>query len=432
MSGFAIVSSRRETRRRNEIYLTAYQQVWPDRHHRHPRQADQAILTMEEHLFSELCLLVAGCAGMAWFSAQIRQPILLAYLFCGLLVGPPGLNLISEVELLNVLSQMGITLLLFLAGMVLHPNRLTTLFKSTMAITLISCGLFWAVLYGAFRAGPLSPIEAAIGASACMLSSTILVVKLLPTTTLHQLHMGSVCIAILIIQDLIAVLLLVLVRGTGEGAWWMQCTLLMLKSGALIAIAIAGEQYIVRPMMRQTERYHEVLYILCLGWCLGMAWVASVLGLSHEIGAFLAGVAVARSPLSRFLTEELKPLRDFFLMLFFFALGARLDLTILVENWLPILFVGFLALAIKPPIYFYLFQKAGEPRKFSKEIAIRLSPASEFGLIITAVALHAGTLTQTHGQIIQSAIIVNMIVSCWLVVKLTPSPLAAEPTLKQD
>ena len=103
-----------------------------------------------------------------------------------------------------------------------------------------------------------------------------------------------------------------------------------------------------------------------------------------------------------------------------------------MENWLPILFVGFLALAIKPPIYFYLFQKAGEPRKFSKEIAIRLSPASEFGLIITAVALHAGTLTQTHGQIIQSAIIVNMIVSCWLVVKLTPSPLAAEPTLKQD
>jgi Kef-type K+ transport system membrane component KefB len=387
---------------------------------------------VEEHLFSELCLLVAGCAVLAWATTRIHQPVLLAYLFCGLLVGPPGLNLIGEVQLLDALSQMGITLLLFLAGMVLHPNRLTSLFKSTMAITLISCGVFWAMLYAAFCLGPLSNIEAAIGASACMLSSTILVIKLLPTTTLHQLHMGSVCIAILIIQDLIAVLLLVLVRGTGSGAWWMQCTLLLLKSGGLIAASILGEQYIIRPMMRQTERYHEVLYILCLGWCLGMAWFASILGLSHEIGAFLAGVAIARSPLSRFLTEELKPLRDFFLMLFFFALGARLDLGILVDNWLPILFVGMMALVIKPPVYYFLFRKTGEQPAFSREISIRLSPASEFGLIITAVAIHAGTLAPANGQIIQSAIILNMILSCWLVVRFTPSPLASAPQLKQD
>lgn len=387
---------------------------------------------MEASLFNELSLLVTGCAVMAWMSTRVKQPVLIAYLFCGMLVGPPGFNWVSEVHLLESLSGIGITLLLFLAGMVLHPNRLSAMFRSTLFITLASSAAFWLVFYLCLVVSPLTHREAMIGAACLVFSSTILVVKLLPTTTLHQRHMGSLCIAILIAQDFLAVIMLVLVSGNGGDSFLLQGMLLFVKTLLLIAAAIAGEQFILRWMMRQSDRFHEVLYVLCVGWCLWNAWLASTIGLSPEIGAFLGGLSLARSPLSRFLTEQLKPLRDFFLMLFFFALGASLQPQIIRASWPFILLVSGLGILVKPLVYTYLFKRSGESLPFSKEMGIRLIPDSEFGLILSTAAVHAGAMSIPSGQIIQSAIILNMIFSCWIIVRLAPTPLAASPELKQD
>lgn len=387
---------------------------------------------MEEHLFTDLCKLVVACAFLAWGATRLRQPVLLAYLFGGMLAGPPLLNLVGEVGLLNGLSQIGITLLLFLAGMVLHPNRLGQLMKDTLLITTVGCLIFLLSGYVAFRLIGFQNMAAWVAAGACMFSSTILVVKLLPTTTLHQRHMGSVCIAILIAQDFIAVLLLVLISGDAEGPWVLTAGLLLGKTLLLGVLVFLGEQYALRTMMRQTDHYHEVLYILCIGWCMGSALLAHALGLSYEIGAFLAGLSIARSPLSRFLTEQLKPLRDFFLMLFFFTLGAQLRPDIIVSKWWAIFLLSLLILVIKPPVYRLLFRRTGESKEFARETGIRLSPASEFGLIVSAAALLSGRLTEEAAVIIQSVIIVNMILSSWWVVFKTPTPLAFSSQLKQD
>lgn len=269
------------------------------------------------NLFLSLSMIVVLSALLAWLASRIKQPIFLGYLVCGILAGPLGLGFITEVELVSNISQIGVTLLLFLAGLVLHPSRLRQLFRSISVLTAISALVNFLLVFGITRFMGFTGKESAIASAALMFSSTILVIKLMPTTTLHQKHMGATAIAVLIAQDIIAVMVLLFISAEGEGNLLVQGILLQVKAAVLIVIAALVEQYVVRKMMHQAERYREVVFMLCLGWCLGMAAIANEMGLSAEIGAFLAGVTMARSPFSRFLSEELKLIRDFFLMFFF-------------------------------------------------------------------------------------------------------------------
>lgn len=385
-----------------------------------------------ESTFLEIGLIV-GCASvLAWLAAQSKQPIIMGYLLCGILAGPWGFGLVAEVGMIDTISRIGITLLLFLAGMVLHPARLLQLFRMAAVVTLGCSMLSWGLVFTLFRFCGLAGAHSAYAAAALMFSSTILVVKLLPTTTLHQRHMGSVCIAVLIAQDVLAVVLLLFVQGGGEQgvfAWSMH---LLLKGLVFVALAVTGEQWILRRMMARAESYHEVLYMLCLGWCLGLAVLAETAGLSYEVGAFVAGVALARSPLSRFLSDELKPIRDFFLMFFFFVLGAKLDFLVFKEVWVPAALAAALILVSRPVILRLLFRGVGEGKSFSKEVGLRLGQGSEFGMIMAVTAESAGRINPGVSQLIQLAVIMTMVVSSYLVVYRLPSPLGVQNRLKQD
>ena len=385
-----------------------------------------------QDIFFEISILVAAAAFLAWLATLSHQPIIIAYLACGVIAGPSGLRLIKHPELIDAVSEIGVTLLLFLAGMVLHPNRLVQLFKSAAFVTLANCAISWLIIFGVMRAFGFDNADAFIAALALMFSSTILVVKLLPTTTLHQKHLGSLCIAILIAQDLIAVLVLLFIGGEATGSLLNIGLLLPLKGLVFTVVVILVEQFALRRMMRQSDRFHEVLSLMCLGWCLGLSALAESLGLSYEVGAFIAGVAVARSPLAPFLTEELKPFRGFFLMFFFFTLGAKLDPFMAKVVWLPALIIGVVVLGSRPFILRWLFQVAGEGPQFSRIAGMRLGQASEFGLIIAIAASNANQISAEASQMTQLAIILTMIVSSYIVVFSLPTPLGTKGGLKQD
>ncbi len=385
-----------------------------------------------ENIFIDISVIVVCAAVMAWLATLGRQPIIIAYLIMGILIGPWGFGLIQHVTLIDSIGQIGVTLLLFLAGMVLHPNRLFKLFRTSTLVTLAHSTIAWVLLFILMRLCGFSLQESMYASLAFIFSSTILVVKLLPTTTLHQRYMGSVCIAILIIQDLLAVGFLVFIRSSHEHSLLEFGMALPLKALLLIIFSMGLEQFCLRKMMRQCDRFHEELYMLCLGWCLGISALAKEIGLSYEVGAFIAGLALARSPLSRFLTEGLKPLRDFFLMFFFFALGAKLDLKLVKELWVPTLTLGTVILVTRPFIFQILFKKNGEQGSFSKEIGLRLGQASEFGLIIAVTLESAQQIRSEVAQLIQITIIFTMLVSSYIVISKCPTPLGTHVRLKQD
>ena len=163
-----------------------------------------------------------------------------------------------------------------------------------------------------------------------MFSSTIIGLKLLPTTILHHKHTGQVIISILLIQDLIAIIILLLLQGYGKGGnLAMDIVFQLLALPVLIGITWLIQRYILIKLIIKYDQIHEYIFLLAIAWCLGIAELAILLGLSHEIGAFVAGVSLASSPIALFITEKLKPLRDFFLIIFFFSLGAGFNISLL-------------------------------------------------------------------------------------------------------
>ncbi len=365
--------------------------------------------------------VVVCSAILAWIASQTRQPIIAGYFVCGILIGPECIGLVQPSLMLEDLSRLGVMLLLFLAGLVLHPDRLRTNFAQAITLALAGSALSWLLVFALLRACGHAAQDAVIAAVALMFSSTILVVKLLPTTTLHQKRMGSICIAVLIAQDLLAVIMLIFL-GT-SGSTGLTLVWLAFKLFMLIALTIVIEQYLIRPMMRPADRYNEVLIMLCLGWCVGVALAAHYIGVPHEVGAFVAGVAIARGKLSLVLSEQLKPLRDFFLMFFFFVMGAALEFAHLRSIWLPALLVAAFIVVTRPMWLRFLLRKTGEETPFATETGVRLGQSSEFAMVIALSASQYGQLSSEMAQLIQLATVLTMLASSYIVIMKYPTPI---------
>jgi len=392
-------------------------------------------------LLIAISAVVVGSSLLAWLACQGRQPVILGYFVCGLALGPVGMRLLSSMGLPNVapavgaldeISRLGVMLLLFLAGLVLHVDRLRIFFRTAMVVTLAKCALMWAAMFVFLMAWRFNLRDSFIASLALMFSSTILVVKLLPTTTLHQKHMGSICIAVLIAEDLLAVIALLFMGSSLHAGLYELLLWLPLRLVLLVVAAFAGEQFLLRWMMRRAEHYNEVLMMLCLGWCVGVALLAQRLGAPYEIGAFVAGVSLARGKIGLLFSEQLKPLRDFFLMFFFFVLGAGFDLTRLRGVWLPALLATVLIAGGRPFLLAWLFQRMGEARAFAYETGFRLGQASEFALIIAVVATQGHHLSPEMASLVKLATVLSMLVSSYLVVLRYPTPIGVQPGLQRD
>ncbi|MFT7511431.1 MAG: glutathione-regulated potassium-efflux system ancillary protein KefC [Candidatus Omnitrophota bacterium] len=385
--------------------------------------------------FHDIGLIVVCSAVIGWFCTRVHQPIILGYLIVGICAGPSVFGLVDDAATIESISHIGVTLLLFLAGLVLEPHKLIAEFKLIFSATAfggVVSSLPVVIVMKLFGYGWGESILAAI---ALTFSSTILIVKLMPTRTLHHKRMGSLSVGILVLQDILAVVVIMFITATGsENTPLFTVVNIIGRAVLLIVLALLFERYVLRKMVDSSKHYLEMMNILYLGWCLGMALMAKNIGLSYEIGAFVAGVSLARNKLSLWVHEELKPLRDFFLMLFFFALGAGLDLSVAtsITLWLPGIIVSASILILRPWVYRLIFARMGETETFSKEIGLRLGQASEFALIIALTAQQAGKISASASQFIQLTAITTIAVSAYMTVKKCYTPLGIEDQLKLD
>ncbi len=176
----------------------------------------------------------------------------------------------------------------------------------------------------------------------------------------------------------------------------------------------------------------EYVFLLAIGWCLGIAQLSYALGLSHEIGAFIAGVSLATNPVSRYIAESLKPLRDFFLIMFFFALGAGFDIGGLGEVLLPAILLGTAAIVCKPIVFKAVLRLEQEKERLAGEIGVRLGQMSEFSLLIAMVAVESAVLSDAASSLIQTAVIISFIVSSYWIVLRYPTPIAIDDKMRRD
>ncbi|MGB0765694.1 MAG: cation:proton antiporter, partial [Luminiphilus sp.] len=235
-----------------------------------------------------------GAAVFASIALYTRQPIIIAYIVLGAALGPYGLGMVGNTDLVSDAGHVGIIFLLFLLGLDMQPRALLNSMKSSSWVALASSIIYAGVGFGLATLFGLETLDAAIVGAALMFSSTIIGIKLLPTTVLHHKHLGEVLVALLLVQDLLAIILLVVLQGadpTASVLWTVGrplLTLPLLAAGCWVAVRFG-----LIPLIARFDRYHEYIFLLSVGWCLGVAEVAVLLGLSAEVGAFMAGVAVA-------------------------------------------------------------------------------------------------------------------------------------------
>jgi Kef-type K+ transport system membrane component KefB len=387
----------------------------------------------EDSIIFSIFLIFTGAAVCAGIALYARQSLLVAYILLGGLAGPSGFKLVNEAALIQQIGHIGIIFLLFLLGLNLHPWQLIRMLREAVVVTVASSLLFGAIgtLLGLGFAFNL--FESLVIGAVMMFSSTIIGLKLLPTTALHHRHVGQVMISILLLQDIIAICILLFLEGfSRSGVEWELIARLTIAVPLLAMIAFLFERYVLVRLMRRFDTIQEYVFLTSIGWCLGMAQLAELLGLSYEIGAFIGGVSLATSPISRFIAESFKPLRDFFLIMFFFSLGAGFNLTVLPEILVPAIVLAISMLVAKPLIFSRLLISSGESASLSLEAGFRLGQVSEFSLMIAVLAVNAGAIGLRASYLIQATTLITFIVSSYLIMLRYPTPIATSASLRRD
>lgn len=381
-------------------------------------------------------LIFTGAAIVASFALFARQPLILAYIIIGAVVGPFGFNYISDASMLSEIAEIGIIFLLFLLGLDMQPKSLGSMVGRASFVAIGTSFVFASVGYAISLAFGFTNTESLIIGACMMFSSTIIGIKLLPTTVLHHRRTGELVVALLLVQDLIAIVVLLFIGGLGEHEPGGSALKDILTSFLMLPIvggmAVACVKFIILPLFIKFDRFHEYMFLLSIGWCLGLAVAAESAGLSLEIGAFIAGISLATSPISQYIAVNLKPLRDFFLVLFFFSLGANFNHGLLSEIIVPTLLLGFVMITLKPWATKIFLELTGEKKDGAWEVGFRLGQISEFSLMIAFLAFSQQLISNEASHLIQATAILSFVINSYLVIFRYPSPIAVSDKLRRD
>ena len=388
---------------------------------------------MDHHVIQIFFFIFSGGALLASIALFSRQPLLVAYIALGATLGPHGLGWVTDVDLIAQIASIGIIFLLFLLGLDMQPQALMRVLKQVTHITLISSLLFASAGFAVAYLFNYSFIECLIIGISMMFSSTIIGIKLLPTTALHHRHSGELMVGMLLMQDFLAIfVLLMLISDISGSSGMLQFGRSLIALPVLIGGSVLMVRFVLQPLFSRFDRIGEYIFLLAIGWCLGVAELAESIGLSREIGAFIAGISIATSPIAQYIALNLKPLRDFFLILFFFSLGGGFDLSLIPHIILPALVLAAIMLTIKPLLYRYLLRAHSESDKLSWDIGFRLGQNSEFSLLIAYIALNTQLISNNASHLIQAAAIITFLISSYIVIFNFPNPIALSDRLRRD
>lgn len=373
-----------------------------------------------ETLLSSIGIAILAATVLAFISHYLKQPLLLAYIAAGVIIGPRiGFGFIEHEHDIETISHIGLILLLFMIGLEIDVKKLLEAGKS-----LIFSGILQFILCALLGLGFFFLIGFTVGggnynllylAVCCALSSTAIVVKLLYGKFELDTLAGRLTLGILVFQDIWAIIMLAIQPNLASP----DILLILLsfgKGAVLVVIALVISKYILPRLFKAVAKTPEIVLIASLGWCFFICGIASVFGLSLEMGALIAGVAISTFPYNLDVIAKVINIRDFFVTLFFVALGMQIpnplnDLNILIYAGAA---AAFLILSRFLSIYPVLYALKNGNR-VSLLTSINLSQLSEFSLVIASLGLAAGHITQDILAIIIFTFVITSVVSTYLI-----------------
>ncbi|MCK5804267.1 MAG: cation:proton antiporter [Lentisphaeria bacterium] len=380
-------------------------------------------MNLESILF-ELSVIMVGSAVLGTLFLYAKQPIIIAYIAMGVAAGPNGFSLIGRTEHIEQISHIGVILLLFLIGLSLQPEKLVKLFRKTSLLTFATSLLFALVsLLFSLLIGFDFQTSLIFGA-AMMFSSTVLGLKLIPTNTLHHKRTGELMTSVLLMQDMLAILVILFITGEKSDHVLVTFAMLAGRFVVLCLLAFVSVRFVMMPLLKKFDVVQEYTFLATLAWCLLWAETAHIVGLSYEMGAFVAGISIASCEVALLIAERLKPLREFFLILFFFAVGSKLDFRLEPRLLLSAIAFGAVLVPLKAWVFRFAFRRSGEESELPKELAVRLAQSSEFSLLVAFSALSIGVLSAEGAMVIQIATIATFVLSTYWVVLKYPTPIS--------
>ncbi len=354
-------------------------------------------------VFTEMAMLLLLAVGVGALGMRLRQPLIVAFIAVGVLVGPSVLGWVSANDSIDLLAKLGITLLLFVVGLRLDLHIIRTMGPVALATGLGQVIFTSMIGYLIGLALGMTPIAALYVAVALTFSSTIIIVKLLSdkreVDTLH----GRIALGFLIVQDLVVVLVMIGLNALGEASATSvaQAAAAMLAKAVAAVMAIAlFMRYLLPPLLRLLVRSGELLVLFGIAWAVALATLGALLGFSKEVGAFAAGVSLASSAYRDAVGSRMVSLRDFLLLFFFIDLGARLDLGLLGSSLLESLVFSLFVLVGNPLIVMLIMGALGYRKRTGFLAGLTVAQISEFSLILGALGLSLGHIdAETLGLI---------------------------------
>lgn len=371
---------------------------------------------MLEGNFTQLSVILVIVAIVAFVMKLLKQPLIVGYILTGILVGPSLLNLAGGNEAFEVFSEIGIVLLLFIIGLELSVAVIRKLGKPvflTAAAILLTIGTIGFLVGTAFS---FTTTEALLIGLAMFFSSTIIIAKVLSDKKEITRLNGQIAIGVILLDDIVATfaLLFVAANGSGNSLDAVDIGFLILKGIVMIAVLALLSTKVLPRVVKTVAKSQELLFLFALAWGFGVATIIHLVGFSIEIGALFAGVALAHLPYAGQIGARLKPLRDFFIILFFISLGEHLHLSNLANAVVPAVALSLIVLVLKPLVVMVSLGVLGYTRRTSFKTGINLSQISEFSIILIVLAASTGAIGENVAAVVTLVALITITVSTYL------------------
>ncbi len=344
-----------------------------------------------DQLFVEISIVVITAGAFSLLMYLLKQPLIIAYIATGLVVGPSLLGFAKSGEVFESMSQIGIALLLFLVGINLNWRNIQDVGKISLVVGFGQATFTTVIGWLVARALQFDPVTSLFLALAFAFSSTIVIVKLLTDKQDIDRFYGRISVGMLIVQDLIAMVVLLVVGAFGDGGELQTVlTISALKGIAVVLSLYLLAKYLLPVMFEYAAKSQELLFLTAISWCFAVASVLLFLGFGIEVGALLAGLSLAGSKFHREVESKVRPIRDFFLIIFFIVLGTHLSFAnlgpVLVQSTIFSLFI----LIGNPLIVILLMRFFGYHPRTGFMVGLTVAQISEFSFILLASAIAVG------------------------------------------
>ena len=354
-------------------------------------------------IFLEISLITAIVTIVSLIMKVLKQPFIVGYILTGILVGPYAFNILRSTESIEFFSKVGITILLYIVGLNLNPKVLKEVGKVSLTTGITQVVLNSLIGFFICKALGIGNIPSLYISIALSFSSTIIILKLLTDKgDLNTLY-GKISIGFLLVQDLIATIIIVIISAISYsrgGNITFALSMLALKGIIAGLLFFLLSKYIVPKITDFISESTELLFLFSLSWGMAVASIFYYLGFSVEIGALVAGVTLSSLPYTPEISSRIKPLRDFFIVLFFILLGSRMALSTLPLIILPAIILSFYVLIGNPLILFVLMNLLGYKRKTSFMAGLTVAQISEFSIILAGLGVTIGHLSTANLSLI--------------------------------